>query len=394
VKGIKWLATKASRDTSTGGFIAEIDGLRFIAILSVFLFHLSGYENIIVGKGHKDFAGDLLAGLLSHGHIGVQLFFILSGFVIALPYAKGEFLGSKVPKLKQFFVRRLSRLEPPYFINLFISFLLIKHLTVNKALDAAPHLLASMAYLHNMIFSAVSSINSVAWSLEVELQFYLLAPLLSYMFKIKDIYFRRGVFIGLITVFSILNAVVGDEVSLRFGLSLLSQAQFFFTGFLLLDIYLIDWKQNPEKLTLWDIVSFIAWVSIAAILYLGKSVQPLVVLPMFLAYCAAFKGTLSNRFFRQPIVYTIGGMCYTIYLYHFIIINLMMRFVVMSKLFDYFPVWASIIISGAFLGVITLSICTILFIYIEKPCMKRDWYVNMFQLRFAGAKDAARQRES
>ena len=56
VPGIKSLLNKASRSTSTGQFIAEIDGLRFVAILSVFLFHMSGYVTNKTGQiSNNDF---------------------------------------------------------------------------------------------------------------------------------------------------------------------------------------------------------------------------------------------------------------------------------------------------------------------------------------------------
>lgn len=374
--GIKWLINKASRDTSTGQFIAEIDGLRFIAILSVFLFHLSGYET---GKTGKILDGDFLASLFSHGDIGVPLFFIISGFVIALPYAKGHLFGSKIPRLKQFFIRRLTRLEPPYFINLFVLFLIIPLVTSNKAIDLAPNLFASMMYVHGIVFAKASIINTVAWSLEIEIQFYILAPFLTYLFKIKQLYIRRGIIIGLIAAFSIIKVMVDADVSPLYGVSVLSYAHFFFTGFLLLDVYLNEWQQSPKKVPIWDIVSVAAWISIVVILYMGKSAKAFIVIPMFIAYCAAFKGIVNNRFFCQPLIYTIGGMCYTIYLYHYPIISAFGRLIIKSGVINNMPVWMGIISSIIILAPITLLICTLLFVLIEKPCMKREWYLHVFK---------------
>lgn len=390
VKGTKWLVNRAARDTSTGQFIAEIDGLRFIAILSVFLFHLSKYVTEKTGK-HLD--GDPLGALLAHGDIGVQLFFIISGFVIAIPYAKGHLFGSKTPKIKQFFARRLSRLEPPYFINLIILFLLIPIVTSSNAIDLVPNLIASMMYVHNIVFLKMSSINCVAWSLEVEFQFYILAPLLTHFFKIKQLYLRRGILLGLIATFSVINAVIGDDASPLYRLSLLFQAQYFFTGFLLLDVYLNEWQQKPNKDTIYDFVSVMAWISIVVILNIGKTTMALIVAPMFIAYCAAFKGTLSNRFFCNKFIYTIGGMCYTIYLYHFTIISAFGRIIIKSGVTNNMPVWMSIVFSTIFLAPITLFLCTLLFILIEKPCMKRDWYLRVLNWRFIEAKPAIKEAE-
>src|ERR1700690_3142069 len=98
---IYWLKSKASRTTTSGQFIPEIDGLRFIAIFSVILFHLSGYVTVKTGRTEEH---DLLADLFSHGNFGVKLFFVISGFVIALPFAKGHLSNDKLPSLKQYFL--------------------------------------------------------------------------------------------------------------------------------------------------------------------------------------------------------------------------------------------------------------------------------------------------
>jgi len=389
LNGLKWLVNRASRDTSTGQFIAEIDGLRFIAILSVFLFHLSGY---VTEKTGRLFNNDPLAELLSYGDIGVQLFFILSGFVIALPYAKGHLFGSKIPQLKQFFVRRLSRLEPPYFINLIILFLLLPLVTAQKPLDLVPNFLASMTYVHNILFVKPSSINVVAWSLEVELQFYILAPFLTGLFKIWQLYIRRGIIIGLIITFSAVNYFFAD-LSAIYKLSMLYQAQYFFAGFLLLDVYLNEWQQSPKKLHIWDLVSVAAWISIVSLLHLGRTATSFIVIPMFVAYCAAFKGPLSNCFFCQPWVYTIGGMCYTIYLYHYAVISAFGRIIINSGIVSNIPVWIGIILSSIFLIPVTLLVCTFLFVLIEKPCMKRDWYLHILNWKLIRSRSVIKEVE-
>ena len=68
------------RITSSGDYIPEIDGLRFVAILSVVLYHLYGF---LPNSG----AGLPLQPAVSHGYRGVNLFYVISGFVLALPFA-------------------------------------------------------------------------------------------------------------------------------------------------------------------------------------------------------------------------------------------------------------------------------------------------------------------
>lgn len=368
---IKWLVSKVSRDTTSGQFIAEIDGLRFIAIFSVILFHLNWF---ITSKTGRAEGSDLLSEFLSNGHIGVQLFFVISGFVIALPYAKGHLLNGRLPDLKQYFFRRLTRLEPPYIVNLLFRFAFLPLATADTLSELAPHLLASMGYLHNMIFGSMSTINFVAWSLEIELQFYLLAPLVTLLFMIRSKIGRRVLLVALIVIFPLIaHALNGFP---RINLSILSAAHYFLTGFLLVDIYLIEWNQKPDKSWQWDLGSALAWPAMVALLYQDWG-ESFIVIPIFFAYVSAFKGVLSNRFFCQPGIYIIGGMCYSLYLYHYSVISAIGRLLVKAGFLNRLPVWLEIIVAGAVIVPAVLLFGTIMFILIEKPCMKKDWHIRL-----------------
>jgi len=368
-----WLLSKTSRDTSTGQFISEIDGLRFIAIFTVLIFHVFEYLSRKI-DAHGD---NLLVKLISHGKIGVQLFFVISGFVIALPFAKGHFTGGKLPKIKQYFFRRLTRLEPPYIVNLVIMYLILISVTSQKTIELFPHFLASLGYLHNIIYGRMSDINHVAWSLEIELQFYVMAPIVTTVFMIRSNMKRRGLLVAAIAAFSIMGFIIDN--SARYSLSILSQAQFFLTGFLLVDVYLTEWNQKPIKSVQWDVVSVLAWLAIAALLFAGRSGMLFIMVPMFLAYCAAFKGTWSNRFFCNPIIYTIGGMCYTIYLYHAQMISAFGKLLLKTGILNNISFMSAIMVATLILVPFVLLLCSLFFIYIEKPCMKKGWYLQLYE---------------
>ena len=78
-----------SRITTSGNFIPEIDGLRFIAIISVVLFHLYGFISEKDSSVYSmDYNFDFIANFLKNGNFGVELFFVLSGFILGLPFAK------------------------------------------------------------------------------------------------------------------------------------------------------------------------------------------------------------------------------------------------------------------------------------------------------------------
>src|SRR5690606_13995932 len=124
----------------------------------------------------------LAGNAISYGNYGVQLFFVISGFILALPFARHHLAGGRRVSIAGYFKRRALRLEPTYLINLAI--LHAAHVLIGAGGVRAdpggllPHLGVSAVYLHNMVYGESSAINGVAWSLEIEIQFYLLAPLL------------------------------------------------------------------------------------------------------------------------------------------------------------------------------------------------------------------------
>lgn len=371
-KWCKWLAERTSRDTSSGQFIPAIDGLRFVAIFSVIFCHLGGFA---ARKMENEGLGNPVVVFLLHGGVGVQLFFVISGFIIALPFAKAYFEGSRPPVLRRYYLRRLTRLEPPYILNLLICFPVVHHTLHMSVLDLIPHLAASMFYLHNQIYGAMSAINLVAWSLEIELQFYVLAPLVASVFRIRSKARRRVLLVSLIALCSLLFYAFGGTE--RFRLSILAHAHLFLTGFLLVDVYLSDWKTAPNRSFRWDAVSVAAWVAIGALLYAGRTGEAALAAPIFLAYYAAFRGPLSNRFFCNRVVYTIGGMCYTTYLYHFVVIFASIRIVERTGVLSGIPFDAALVIEALVIVPLILLVSAAMFILVEKPCMRRDWHLAL-----------------
>src|SRR6185312_6978064 len=169
-----------SRHTTSGHFIPEIDGLRFASIALVVAFHLFGYTLAKSTGAQLATPADRVVSVLgATGHYGVQLFFVISGFVLALPFARHYLLGEPAPRLRAYYLRRLTRLEPPYFIAMIAVFAFGVMYFGQSPRALAPHLAASLVYAHNLLYGVGSTLNIVAWSLEIEVQFYVLAPLLA-----------------------------------------------------------------------------------------------------------------------------------------------------------------------------------------------------------------------
>jgi peptidoglycan/LPS O-acetylase OafA/YrhL len=111
------------RITTSNQFIPEIDGLGFLSILAVILYHINHF---ISNKNHHQYENNAFkSGLIdafSRGHLGVELFFVISGFILSYPFASYYINQTKEISLKSYFIRRLSRLEPPFILAMIFLF--------------------------------------------------------------------------------------------------------------------------------------------------------------------------------------------------------------------------------------------------------------------------------
>jgi peptidoglycan/LPS O-acetylase OafA/YrhL len=345
-----------SRVTSSGQFIPQIDGLRFIAIASVVLYHLMGF---LIEKAHTESfrTATMIGRALDRGWFGVDIFFVISGFVIALPFAQHHLRGGPAVNLSRYYLRRVTRLEPPYVICITVCFVLLILVKGDVFADLLPHYLATLTYTHNLIYRDFSTINSVAWSLEVEIQFYLLAPLVACVFALPKIE-RRTVLVGSVVLLAVLQPF------LRGVITVATFAHFFLAGFLFVDLYL---SQERTHSLAFDATGVLA---AASLFWLTGEHDQVYYSPLWiLATCAAllifclsaFRGRLLSRALSIQWVTIIGGMCYTIYLYHVLVFSFVGRFVHGRPL-----------ASGAAMLATLLIACAILFVLFEKPFMRRN----------------------
>ena len=153
-------------------YFKNLNGLRFIAAFSVLLAHiellksLNGFSNI----------NDLAFYKNTNGHIGVILFFVLSGFLITYLLLKEE-SENKMISLKNFYLRRILRIWPLYFLMVIISF--IVYLIGGSVFGEGgwwgyftifPNVSKSLGYYYDGVVHL--------WSIGVEEQFYLIWPIL------------------------------------------------------------------------------------------------------------------------------------------------------------------------------------------------------------------------
>jgi len=150
-----------------------IDALRGIAALWVVAMH---FQTLIKEKHSFAFPFPL-DWIISHGEVGVSIFFVLSGFVIAYSLRSTHLSWGAIGK---FFVRRSLRLDPPYWAALFLllGLILIGSMALGKGAEYLPsqsELFLNMAYLQSIV--QVPTILPVSWTLCLEFQFYLVLAL-------------------------------------------------------------------------------------------------------------------------------------------------------------------------------------------------------------------------
>ena len=153
--------------------IEVLDPLRGLAALAVAWYHFVHGGSVVP-------EGSWLWQTSAYGWLGVEVFFVISGFIIPYSMHRGRYVLSR--DAKTFIAKRVIRLDPPYFAAIALSLGLWYASTFvpgfqGSAPDvSAAQLLAHLGYLN--AFLGYEWLNPVFWTLAIEFQFYLFAALL------------------------------------------------------------------------------------------------------------------------------------------------------------------------------------------------------------------------
>ena len=153
----------------------NLDALRFVAACSVFLFHFFSEIKNIIPISENNFLYQGITFFTSKGLLGVNFFFVLSGFLITY-LILFEIKHQKTFNLKHFLIRRTLRIWPLYFIIICIGFVIFPLLFSDY--ETSHHAINYLFFLANfdeIWYGANDSINFLTspWSVAVEEQFYL-----------------------------------------------------------------------------------------------------------------------------------------------------------------------------------------------------------------------------
>jgi len=372
-----------ARTTTSGRYIAELDGLRAVALTMVLLFHaevilnvVSGFSRIAAPFGPvRRVPGRLppvdgLSRVLLQGYFGIYLFFILSGFILAIPFLEHRLEGGPSVDLRRFYLRRLTRLQAPYSAALTVFLVAGSAVGGVGAITLLRHYGTSLVYLHGALLGGVTPINGPLWTMEVEIQFYVVLPLLAMVFLIPVHQLRR-LAIVLIAALAILWQVAFPAKGSFFFVSIGFFLQFFLAGFLLADVYVSRWRRRRRSVP-WDLVTVggwpvFIWLAIRGTKAWDQSLLPWVALPLF---GAALRGTYTGRLLGNRWVAGFGAASFSIYLVHYPLLVLMARAVRPVLTGSHHVDW--LIVLGAGLPVV-LAARSLLFRFVERPCLDPLW---------------------
>ncbi len=299
---------------SHGTYRTDIDGLRAIAVLPVVLYHY----------GVAGFSG---------GFVGVDIFFVISGFLI------GGLLWSELGKtgriaLGAFFARRIRRLAPAYFVMALVTligawFILLPF----DFREFGQDLIAATVYLANVhfyrgagYFDTASDLKLLlhTWSLSVEEQFYVVLPLLMLLFAA-----RRRWLPGVLVALGLLS-LVACLVMMSYD----ATASFYLFPFraweLMAGVLLAIWGR--ERGFDWRIHAGLSWLGLALIALAVFTFSAgahfpgaYAMVPVAGAVLIILNGqddNLVNRALAHPVTLFFGLISYSLYLWHWPMVTL------------------------------------------------------------------------
>lgn len=286
--------------------LALVDALRGIAAFAVVLYHIPGP---IREAAHVP---AWLGAVLDNGFLGVNVFFVLSGFVISLSVANAE---RSFRYLGQFILRRSIRLDPPYWLAMIVEVALgvlgmrmfgAKDYPIPSLLDIAAH----VTYTQDLFRRA--QISDVFWTLCFEIQFYVAlvtALVLANNHRLRALVKPQTVLAVAFVVVTVASALIrnGWLPNPIHGLALI-RAQEFLMGCL---CYLVVTERvsKPIGLTGLTVVLLLRILG-------GGVVDAMVTAATFAVCFISYTSPAIDAFARAGALQFLGRISYSLYLFH------------------------------------------------------------------------------
>lgn len=276
------------------GRLLEIDALRGVAAMAVVLFHFTQRFVELFAPAEPP------SLLVTHGHYGVNLFFIISGFVIFMTLERTR-------RPMDFVVSRFSRLFPAYWCAIVLTFVITHALSLPIKTVTLPQALANVFMIHGLF--KVPHVDGVYWTLQVELLFYLWMFLLFRAGWLYKVAYYVYAMLALRIVYVTLSRHAGIDLSWTLSnLLILSYLPWFGLGISIhRAIHPAPGFGRRQSLVL-------ATAAVATLAYVDGWAVGLLAVALGAAVWAAAAGRL--RWLRTPVLVWVGAISYPLYLLH------------------------------------------------------------------------------
>jgi len=312
----------------------QIDLFRFVAAMSVLLHHylFRGYAE--GNMSSLDFGE--ISQFFKYGYLGVDFFFILSGFVISLSI-KGN-------SLSKFVFSRITRLYPIYWLSVILTFLVILFFGAPRYFVTFKQLLFNLTMFQD--YFDVESIDGVYWSLVIEMRFYIMIALFLIVNKVKknslDTFIYVWILLSVLIVFLDKEAFFVRVLKYVF---ILEWSSYFIAGMVFSQIFRDRFKMKHGLLL--SICLFLTFYNLSVRIeefdafYLVDHSTTIIFTTVTLFFVLMFfisKGKLG--FLNSPKLLQLGLLTYPLYLLHQII-----GFIIFNNLGDYFNKYILVVLT-------------------------------------------------
>ncbi len=336
----------------------EIDGLRTIAVIAVIIYHLE----IVFGK----------TLLLKGGFLGVDVFFVISGFLIT-SIIMSEYNRSGTLSIANFYVRRARRILPALFVVILVSLPFAWNLLLpTQLVDFSKSVLSSLAFGSNFYWdstlqeygaeSALIKPFLHTWSLAVEEQYYIVFPLVMLaIYKWLKPYTITLLTAGFLLSLQFSESMTGHNASFSFYM-LPSRFWELLAGSLLANILYFHPQEDNDALlnkTMPMLGLFLIFYSMVFVDFDANHPGFITLMPVIgtvLIIWFANENDLVTKVLSSKVFVGIGLISYSLYLWHYPIYAF-------GRIIDPTPTWHDKI----FWIVLTFSLSLLTYIFVEKP---------------------------